>query len=218
MSEILATTYTMPRLIPYAATGDLAYGGKLHGLLAGSLYAGTLEAPGTCVSLCAEYRLPTRCRGASRAELYYIEPQVLRVLDQRLGSLGAERRTIILRHGELVVHAETHLATGCCIANNNDNWVRLLVALPPQAPPPATPMAVYTAVVEALEPCPDQQAFCKNPAASTEAAIADILVSTSILNPWLESLDAQLVPAPARLSPNNLTIYTHIPIRKRTQA
>ena len=217
MSEVLAATPTLPRLIPYAAAGDLAYGGKLHGLLAGSLYAGTLEAPGTCVSLCTEYKLPTRCRGTSRAELYYVEPQLLHVLDQRLGSLGAERRTIILRHGELVIHAEAHLATGCRIVNNNDNWVRLLLALPPQAPPPATPMAVYTAIIEALEPCQDQQAFCKNPAASTEAAIADILVSTSMLNSWLESLNAQLLPAPARLSPNNLTIYTHVPTRRKEQ-
>ncbi len=216
MGEVLAATPTMPRLIPYAAAGDLAYGGKLHGLLAGSLYAGTLEAPWTCVSLCTEYKLPTRCSGVGRAELYYIEPQLLHVLDQRLDGLGAERRTIILRHGELVIHAETHLATGCRIVNNDNDWVRLLLVLPPQAPPPATPMAVYTAVIEALGPCPDQQAFCKNPAASTEAAIADILVSTSMLDSWLESLNAQLLPAPARLSPNNLTIYTHIPLRKRT--
>jgi len=204
-----------PRLVPYVAGGDLAYGGKLHGLLAGSIFAGLVEVLRACPSRCNGIALLKKCGRSTLAELYYVEPQLLRVLDQRLGGLGAERATIILRHGELVVHAEAHLATQCSPVNEESQWRRLLLALPPQTPPPATPMAVYTAVLEALEPCPDQQAFCKNPAASTEAAIADILVSTSILKAWLENLNAQLQPAPARLSPSNLTIYIHAPTREQ---
>ena len=202
----------IPRLVPYAAGGDLAYGGRLHGLLAGSMYAGTLRALGACVTDCGDALLLARCGRDEPIELYYVAPDALRVLDERLSGLGAMRRTIVLRHGGLVVHAETHLVNGCRPAAARSQWVRLLLVLPPEAPPPATPMAVYTAVLSNLSPCDNGQAFCEKEGGA-EAAVADLLVSEKVLSSWLEGLGARLLETSAQLSHNSLVAYVHVPVK-----
>ena len=197
-------------LIPYLASCDLRYGGGLHGLLAGSIYAGTVRLAGYCCSRDAPVASP--CRGcASKAELYYLDPRGLARLDAELG--GWARRTIAVSHGGASIHAEAHVAdpVGLHACRPEPGWLRVLLALPPALPPPATPLAAMEAVLRGYEPCMDGKAFCPRPGAEAPAALADIYTEEKLLREWLEANSLELAEALATLRPRSITALAHAP-------
>jgi hypothetical protein len=198
--------------VPYAAFGDLKYGGRLHGLMAGSVFAGSGIVEGVCIVDCG-VALGSRCRdGRSVAELYYVEGWRLHEIDRSLEGYGARRATVRVSHGRFAVHAEAHLAEDCRQVGERVGWARILLLLPPLQPPPAQPMAVYRVEVDGLEPCPSGYAFCPSGRGSVEAAAADMYVEMGRVEEWAKGLGAKLGYIVGRMKPQGFTVLLHAPI------
>lgn len=199
----------MQPLVPYLATCELRYGGSLHALLAGSIYAGTATLRSHC---CSDAPVASPCRGcAEEAELYYLDPRGLARLEAELA--GWTRRTVTIRHGGAVLHAEAHVANPAQphACRPRRSWARLLLALPPALPPPAQPLAAAEAVLKGYEPCMGGTAFCPRPGAETPVALADIHTERTRLTEWLDAASLELAEATAQLAPRRLTALVHVP-------
>ncbi|KSW11488.1 hypothetical protein CF15_01160 [Pyrodictium occultum] len=199
--------------MPYAAAGDLAYGGRLHGLMAGAVFAGRVGLRGACLARAGDLLLLSRCRGGRvEAEIYYHDAPGLRQLDSRLWSLvGARRASLEAVHGDLVFPVEAHVVEAPA-TSRVERWVRLLLLIPPAAPPPAQPLASYPVEALGVEPCADGRLFCRG--GEGEAVAADLVVSGERLSSWLEELGAALAPVAARSRPLGLSLYAHAPVQR----
>ncbi len=195
--------------IPYVAIGELRYGGRLHGLLAGAVFAGT----GVVVNACpGPSGLPTRCSCGSIAELYYLDPGHMQLLDARLGALGARRETVVIRHGGAEIMAEAHLDPGGQGDCSQPRWLRLLLLLPPLLPPPTAPMASVTVRIRGLRPCRGGSAFCPAPGEEQEAAAADIYASTVLLDGWLAAHGLRLAETLGRPATGGPLMLLYAPV------
>ncbi len=200
-----------PRLL-YAAVGSLAYGGSLHALMAGSVFAGAGYVDSATLTRCGNVVLMARRRGSRVwAELYYVEASLLRRIDAELSAYGAVRKTVTVKVNGFNLMAETHQA-GCETVEQGEAispYRRLLLALPAGVPPPIQPLAAFTAIVEGVKHCGN--VFCVEEGVETEAAIADIYISPERLEEWFNSLGARKSAALARTS-TGLRLYVHMPV------
>jgi gamma-glutamylcyclotransferase (GGCT)/AIG2-like uncharacterized protein YtfP len=199
--------------VPYAALGDLRYGGRLHELMAGSIFAGATHAENVCLADCGVV-LGAYCRGGgSVAELYYVEGWRLREIDRVLEAYGARRVTVTLSHGGFTLHAEAHLAEGCQqLKGEEAGWTRLLLLLPPLQPPPVQPMAVYRVEVDGIEACYGGRVFCPSGGGGIEAAAADVYAEPGRVAEWARGFQAEIRRVAGRLKPQGLTVLLHAPI------
>jgi len=211
MAEEVLAAAAVPSRVPYAAAGDLAYGGRLHGLMAGGIFAGSIQLRGACLAEAGGLALPTRCKnGLLTAELYYHDAGTLASIAYRLEQLlGAQRETLEAVHGDTVFPVEVHIVQGAP-ARRQPTWLRILLLLPPLAPPPAQPLATYTVEASGVEPCMDGRLFCHGN--GREAVVADVVVSPERLNAWLSELGAVLTPLIARSLSTGLYLYVHAPL------
>jgi gamma-glutamylcyclotransferase (GGCT)/AIG2-like uncharacterized protein YtfP len=173
-----------PRLL-YAVAGSLAYGGNLHHLMAGTLFAGRGVASNVRLADCNGYQMMEVRKGSELdVELYYVDASTLQHLDRELtGLLGTRRSTLVVRAGGIEVLAEAHVAAGCKPTSLPENaYVRVLLALPPSLPPPVEPLAALPAIVDGVRPCGD--VFCPSPGSSWEAAVVDVYLTLSRLREW----------------------------------
>ncbi len=207
MEEALARPYS----ILYAAAGSLAYGGELHGLMAGTVFAGTGRAVGLSLGDCGP-KLPVR-RAGSRltVELYYVEPEQITLIGEELGkrvTIGIERATVTVEAAGLTIPAETHVA-GCSPLTGDveRSFIRLLLALPHGIEPPAEPLTAIPAVLKDAEVCGD--AFCPRHGSTVEAVVVDVYLHVRRLREWLRAPLGQLI---AR-DPAGLRLYVHAPVR-----
>ncbi|ABM80582.1 hypothetical protein [Hyperthermus butylicus] len=203
----------------YFASGDLAYGGKLHGLMAGSIFAGRISAVGLELRDCSVL-LPGSGRRDARlsGEAYYIDAWRLSELDSRLEGFGARRATVRVEHGDVVLNAETHLAEDCRPATDTAagrGWVRLLLVLPPRAPPPVQPMAVYLADIAGVSLCSSASRLLCRGGSIENAAMADVYVELGRLADWLEELGGEPVQVTGRMKPLDLTVFAVAPVAKK---
>lgn len=209
--QLVAATTAVPTRVPYAAGGDLAYGGRLHGLMAGGIFAGRIQLREACLAKAGDLILLSKCRkGTVMAELYYHDSDTLATIAYRLEHLlGARRETLEAIHGEAVFPVEAHTVDGT-LTQHQANWIRMLLLLPPLVPPPIHPLATYTVEATGVEPCMDGRLFCRG--SGCEAAVADIVVSPERLEAWLSELGARLVPLIARGRATELPLYVHAPL------
>lgn len=198
--------------ILYFAAGDLAYGGRAHYLLAGTVFAGTVVQEDTGLADCQGLRLPVPARGGRlRGELYYADPWILENIEKRLGLERARGRA---RHGELLVETTYHRGRDCKPMGPVRSEERILIAIPPLLPPPATPLAVYPALLRDYKPCQDSTAYCKTPGITHQAGVADIVAHPARIKEWLEANSLELEPATATttIAGREYMLYTHVPV------
>ncbi len=208
--------------IPLAALGPLAYGGRLHWLMAGSVYAGTGVA-----AYCLDTREGAPCvtgcrrRGRGLAELYYMDPMAYQELRRRLHRLGLTLETVAvepLGGGGAGVAAEAPSAGGCPSPTpasvEPGKPARWLVALPPQLPPPAPPMASMEALLPGFEVCSGQRCFTPSRGGGVEAVVVDVVASLERLRGWAEAeAGAALAGVAAELRPLGLRGLVVAPAR-----
>ncbi len=205
----------IPRIL-YAAAGSLTYGGSLHRLMVGSIYAGSALVVGTSLCSCNGVRLLCSGEGEVEVELYYVDPGVLARLDRELVSYDARRVSLPVRFrgGLPGILAEAHIVpkSVCSEEASEKPYRRLLLAVPPLVPPPAQPLALYPAVLEDVEPTEDGRAFTESPGAHWEAGVADVYVHRSVVEEWVESLGSRLCHVKAKTG-SGLAVYPLAPLR-----
>jgi hypothetical protein len=205
--------------IPYIAAGDLLYGGKLHNLLAGSIFGGKIMLQGYCLANCNNIKLlsssRTSCIDNIDAELYYIEPDTITLLDKYLSSLGAVKRTVTIEHDDIVINAEAHEALNHCktIRDTND-WIRLLLVLPQLLPPPTSPLSTYFVELFNYKPCNNKTAYCKAIGMTSKAIVADIYINKVVVREWLKTNNLTLIEGIAYLQTHGtreIIFLVHVP-------
>ena len=203
--------------IPYAALGDLSYGGKLHHLLVGSMYIGSGYVKGLRICKVGEVELACKADRDSivNVELYYVDPLTLREIDHNLMDYDARRVSAsILFEGGLVrsIMAETHIVSGGeNIRDTGKAFRRLLLALPPLLPPPAEPLSAYPALLHDVKPSSDGRAFSIEKGYRWEAGLVDIYAPVKLIEDWARSVNAELVHVKALVSSRTL-VYPLAPV------
>ncbi|MET1101296.1 MAG: hypothetical protein ABWW69_02295 [Pyrodictiaceae archaeon] len=185
--------------------GSLAYGGELHGLLAGTVFAGLARARGLSLARCNNLLLSVEASTSLLGELYHVDPAVLQLLDSRL---GLQRRSISVSVAGVNLIAETHIAPKlqCTPLSQATRYLRMLLALPPHLPPPVQPLAAYPARLVGYEPCHNAMFYCLSLGSSYETALVDIVISPRLLRDWLEENRAGLGGGVAE-APSGLRLY-----------
>ncbi|MET1128613.1 MAG: hypothetical protein ABWW70_04785 [Thermoproteota archaeon] len=200
-------------LVPYAAVGDFAYGGKLHRIVAGSLFAGSVTLLDARLSRCGSVIAAARSRGDRiMAELYYVTPLALSRMEAPPGLL---REYLVAVHGGHELQVTVHLAsTDRCSSETVvvPRRVRLLLALPPLLAPPVRPLAIQEALLAGAVPCPEMTAFCHG--GNSRVVVADLYSDVEALRDWLEDEGLTLAPAVARrVQPPAVALFVHVPLR-----
>lgn len=204
--------------IPVVVTGDFVYGEKLHNYMAGTIFAGSSSVTGLCVftDTSSGLTLPCTCRdGVSYVELYYVDAFMYGSLFRELNlKYGLAESNVIIRHGGRSINSVAFSLHQEPCKPYQREYVRMLIGLPPQTPPPGHHIAVYIAKVEGLMPCSDNRAFCVSEASQRiEIAIADIVLHVGMLETWLQRLDAQLSTYIVSMKPLGLAALANIPLR-----
>ncbi|BEP18062.1 hypothetical protein PYJP_14140 [Pyrofollis japonicus] len=205
--------------IPYIVAGDLAYGGKLHNLLAGSIFGGKTVLQGYCLVNCNNVKLLSRnnCIGSIDAELYYIEPDIITLIDKYFSGLATVKRTVTIEHDDVVINAEVHEALDYCeTVRDTGNWIRLLLVLPPLLPPPTSPLSTYLAELFNYKPCNNKTAYCKAIGATSEAIVADIYINKIVLREWLKANNLALIEGIAYFKIHGMreiVLLVHVPVK-----
>ncbi len=204
--------------IPLIVTGDFVYGEKLHNYMAGTIFAGSTNVAGLCVSIDTSSRisLPCTCRdGVSYVELYYVDALMYNSLFRELNiKYGLTENSIVIKHGDKLINGITFSLHQEQCKSYKREYVRMLIGLPPQAPPPTHHIAIYIAEIEGLIPCSDNRAFCASSVPQRiEIAIADIVLHISTLETWLQRLNARLSAHVVSMKPLGLAALVGIPLR-----
>jgi hypothetical protein len=204
--------------IPVVVTGDFVYGGKLHNYMAGTIFAGSSNVAGLCVFTDTSSRisLPCTCRdGVSYVELYYVDALMYGSLFRELNlKYGLAENNVVIKHGGKSINGIAFSLHQEPCKPYQREYVRMLIGLPPQTPPPSHHIAVYIAEVEGLMPCSDNRAFCVSAASQRiEVAIADIVLHVGTLETWLQRLDARLSAYVVSMKPLGLAALANIPLR-----
>ncbi len=204
--------------IPLVVTGDFVYGGKLHNYMAGTIFAGSTNVAGLCVFTDTSSRisLPCTCRdGKSYVELYYVDALMYGSLFRELNlKYGLVENNVVIKHGGKSINGITFSLHHEPCKPYQREYVRMLIGLPPQTPPPSHHIAVYIAEVEGLMPCSDSRAFCVSETPQRiEVAIADIVLHVGTLETWLQRLGARLSAYVVSMKPLGLATLANIPLR-----
>lgn len=207
--------------IPICVAGDLCYGGKLHHIVVGTVYAGSIPAR-VVIGKCEGYLLPLKYGEGSYqlVEIYYVESwrfrEIVRHLSQTLG-IAVKSRTVRLKEDKCVVYCEAIVADNeACDVETQENvqrkWVRMLLAMPPHAMIVAPPLAVYPLTVDNIEPCPDGQAYCEAPGSSFVIGVHDVYVNVDRLREaFPNNVELKILPAK---DPFNKLYCVHTPLKR----
>ena len=206
-------------LLPVCVAGDLCYGGKLHHIVAGTVYAGSIPAR-IIMGECEGYLLPLKYGEGEYqlVEIYYVESwrlkEMIRHLSQILG-VAVKSQTLRLKEGRCIVYCEALVVSNetCDVRireNQQRKWARILLAMPPHAMIIVPPLAVYPLTIDDIEPCPDGRAYCEVPGSSSIVGVHDVYVNMDRLREVFSG-NIELKILPAKDSLNKLyCVYTPI--------
>ncbi len=199
----------------YFAAGDIAYGGLLHGYMAGSVFAGRAYVKGYGLRSCKGNLLLSHSREEKVwGELYYVSPHLVHRIT---ASLGLVEEAAEAEHGKLKLPVVLHTVgqDTVCQAANGVREVRLLLALPPQTPPPAIPMASYPARLQGYEPCRNWRAYCPASGTGFSTALVDIVIHPRVLEEWLRANSLRLEAGIAE-TPGGYVLYPLVGVAANT--
>ncbi|HIQ10377.1 MAG TPA: hypothetical protein EYH26_00155 [Pyrodictium sp.] len=199
-----ALSLTSP-YIPICVAGDLRYGGKLHYVVAGTIYAGGIPAR-LVMGKCKDYLLPLRYGEGEYqfVEIYYVESwrlkEIIKHLTQVLG-IDIKRQTLRLEGGECIIYCEAFVVNNeTCNTRIRENeqrkWARILLAMPPHATIIVPPLAVYPLTLDNVKPCADGHAYCVAPGSSFVVGVHDIYVNMDRLyEVFSNNIELEILPA-----------------------
>lgn len=205
---------------PVCVAGDLCYGGKLHYVVAGTVYAGSVPAR-IVMGEFEGHLLPLKYGVGEYqfVEIYYVESwrlkEIIRHLSQMLG-VAVKSQTLRLKEGRCIVYCEALVAGGethdvRVRGNQQRKWARILLAMPPHATIVAPPLAVYPLAIDNIEPCPDGRAYCEVSGSSFVVGVHDVYVNMDRLREAFPR-DIKLKILPAK-DPLNRLYCVYTPIR-----
>jgi len=207
--------------IPVCVAGDLCYGGKLHHIVVGTVYAGSIPIR-VVMGECEGYLLPLKYGEGSYqfVEVYYVESwrfrEIVRHLSQVLG-VNVKSQTVRLKESKCVMYCEALVADNeaCDVRMREDiqrKWARILLAMPPHAAIIAPPLAVYPLTIDNIEPCPDGQAYCESPGSSFVVGVHDVYVNVDRLREaFSNNVELKILPAK---DPLNKLYCVHTPLKR----